>query len=67
VIDEPDYIRGMANRAAIWREDRLRILGPVTENEKPPYNCRAFVHPSKGGFVYLSWKPCHLQTAFISS
>jgi glycosyltransferase involved in cell wall biosynthesis len=49
-LDEPDYIRSMQQTAKQYGvEDRLRLLGPITENEKSWYlsNCRAFVHPSK--------------------
>src|SRR6185436_20021663 len=49
-LDEPDYIRNMQQTAKEFGvDDRLRLLGPVTENEKSWYlsNCRAFVHPSK--------------------
>jgi glycosyltransferase involved in cell wall biosynthesis len=49
-LDEPDYIRNMQQTAKQFGvEDRLRLLGPVTENEKSWYlsNCQAFVHPSK--------------------
>lgn len=49
-LDEPDYIRSMQIAACQFGvEDRLRLLGPVTENEKSWYlsNCDAFVHPSK--------------------
>ena len=49
-LDEPDYIRNMQQTAKQFGvEDRLRLLGPVTENEKSWYlsNCRAFVHPSR--------------------
>jgi glycosyltransferase involved in cell wall biosynthesis len=48
-LDEPDYIEGIlleAKQNGI--EDRLHVIGPVTENEKAWYlkNCTAFVHPS---------------------
>ncbi len=48
--DEPDYISVMQQQAEEWGvNDRLNLLGPITENEKAWYfkNCRAFVHPSK--------------------
>jgi glycosyltransferase involved in cell wall biosynthesis len=48
-LDEPDYIKGMQEQAEILGvEERLRIVGPVTEGEKAWYfeNCVAFVHPS---------------------
>lgn len=49
-LDEPDYIQHMqmmAKQSGV--EERLRILGPVSDNEKSWYlsNCDAFVHPSK--------------------
>jgi len=49
-LDEPDYIHDMQETAKKWGvEERLRLLGPVTENEKSWYlsNCQAFMHPSK--------------------
>jgi glycosyltransferase involved in cell wall biosynthesis len=49
-LDEPDYIHNMKQTACQFGvEDRLRLLGPVSENEKSWYlsNCHAFVHPSK--------------------
>jgi glycosyltransferase involved in cell wall biosynthesis len=48
--DEPDYISMMQQQAEEWGvNDRLSLLGTITENEKAWYlnNCRAFVHPSK--------------------
>jgi glycosyltransferase involved in cell wall biosynthesis len=48
-LDEPDYIRSMQESAAeCGVSDRLKILGPVSENEKAWYlsNCQAFMHPS---------------------
>ncbi len=49
-LDDPDYIQNMkqiAKQSGV--EERLRILGPVTENEKSWYlsNCDAFMHPSR--------------------
>lgn len=47
--DEPDYIKEIWLKAEKWGiSDRLKLLGPVTENEKTWYleNCMAFVHPS---------------------
>jgi glycosyltransferase involved in cell wall biosynthesis len=49
-LDEPDYIQDMQLTAKKWGVDeRLRLLGPITENEKSWYmsNCHAFMHPSK--------------------
>ncbi len=49
-LDDPDYIQDMQLTAQKWGVDeRLRLLGPVTENEKSWYlsNCHAFMHPSK--------------------
>jgi len=49
-LDEPDYILDMQLSAKKWGvEERLRLLGPITENEKSWYmsNCHAFMHPSK--------------------
>ena len=48
-LDEPDYIQSIlfeAKQKGV--EDRLHIVGPVTQNEKGWYlkNCKAFVHPS---------------------
>lgn len=48
-LDDPDYIETIlaeAKRRGV--NDRLHVLGPVTENEKAWYlkNCKAFVHPS---------------------
>jgi glycosyltransferase involved in cell wall biosynthesis len=48
-LDEPEYIRSMQQTATeCGVSDRLKILGPVTENEKTWYlsNCQAFMHPS---------------------
>jgi glycosyltransferase involved in cell wall biosynthesis len=47
--DEQDYIDNMFAQAGEWGiADRIRLTGPVTENEKAWYlaNCYAFVHPS---------------------
>lgn len=49
-LDDPDYIQNMklmAKQSGV--EERLRILGPVTESEKSWYlsNCDAFMHPSR--------------------
>src|SRR4030095_16786354 len=55
-VDAHDIIRNMQQTAKEFGvEDRLRLLGPVTENEKSWYlsNCRAFVHPSKAEGVGL--------------
>lgn len=49
-LDEPDYIHDMKQMAIRnGVEDRLRLLGPVTDSEKAWYmsNCHAFMHPSK--------------------
>lgn len=49
-LDDPDYIQTMKSMATQWGvEERLRLLGPVTENEKSWYlsNCDAFMHPSR--------------------
>lgn len=48
-LDEPDYIQAMkedAKRRGL--EERLHILGPISEGEKAWYmkNCNAYVHPS---------------------
>jgi glycosyltransferase involved in cell wall biosynthesis len=48
-LDEPEYIEGMKQEAAkTGVNDRLHIVGPVSESEKSWYfqNCLAFVHPS---------------------
>lgn len=48
-LDEPDYINKMKETAReMGIEDRVHILGPVSEKEKAWYfqNCRAFVFPS---------------------
>jgi glycosyltransferase involved in cell wall biosynthesis len=48
-LDEPDYIEKiLAEAKEKGYEDRIHIVGPVTENEKHWYlkNCQAFVHPS---------------------
>jgi glycosyltransferase involved in cell wall biosynthesis len=49
-LDDPDYIANMYKTASeLGVEERLHILGPVTDNEKSWYlnNCEAFMHPSK--------------------
>lgn len=48
-LDEPDYIAGMKKEAVrLGVQDRLRILGPVPEEDKAWYfsNCLAFSLPS---------------------
>lgn len=48
-LDEPDYILQMKQQAAeLGVEDRLKILGPVSEADKAWYfkNCEAFLMPS---------------------
>jgi glycosyltransferase involved in cell wall biosynthesis len=48
-LDEPDYIARMEEEAErLGVADRLKLLGPVSEEEKAWYfkNCSAFVHPS---------------------
>lgn len=48
-LDEPDYIHAMKKEAArLGVEDRLKILGPVSEEDKAWYfgNCLAFSLPS---------------------
>jgi len=48
-IDNEEYVEGMLKDAAeLGVSDRLKILGPVSENEKAWYlkNCHAFMHPS---------------------
>lgn len=48
-LDDPDYIETiLAEAKRLEVNDRLHVLGPVTENEKAWYlkNCKAFVHPS---------------------
>jgi glycosyltransferase involved in cell wall biosynthesis len=48
-LDEPGYIEQMQQEAKnMGVQDRLHIIGPVSEGEKGWYlrNCLAFVHPS---------------------
>lgn len=48
-LDEPDYINNMKKQAeALGVYDRLKILGPVAEEDKAWYlrNCEAFLLPS---------------------
>jgi glycosyltransferase involved in cell wall biosynthesis len=48
-LDEHDYVSGMLRKAAeIGVHDRLRITGPVSEDDKSWYfaHCEAFMHPS---------------------
>jgi glycosyltransferase involved in cell wall biosynthesis len=48
-LDEPDYISNMKKQAeALGVNDRLKILGPVPEEDKAWYlcNCEAFLMPS---------------------
>jgi glycosyltransferase involved in cell wall biosynthesis len=48
-LDELDYVSFMQKQAKGRKvEDRLHILGPISENDKAWYitNCKAFVHPS---------------------
>jgi glycosyltransferase involved in cell wall biosynthesis len=48
-LDEADYIEGMKQEAReLSVDDRVHILGPVSEEEKAWYlkNCKAFVLPS---------------------
>lgn len=48
-LDEPDYVSSMINQAkASGVADRLKILGPVSEEDKAWYfeNCMAFALPS---------------------
>ncbi len=48
-LDDPDYIERMKKDAIdAGVEDRLHVLGPVSEGEKGWYleNCLAYVHPS---------------------
>ena len=48
-LDNQDYINNMKKMATdLGVQDRLKILGPVTEDEKAWYfkNCLAFMHPS---------------------
>lgn len=48
-LDEADYVAAMKQEAIkLGVQDRLKLLGPVTEHEKSWYleNCTAFVHPS---------------------
>lgn len=48
-LDEPDYVSNMKNLAkSIGVADRLKILGPVSEDDKAWYyqNCEAFSLPS---------------------
>lgn len=48
-LDEPDYVHAMKKEAAsLGVEDRLKILGPVSEADKAWYfkNCLAFALPS---------------------
>lgn len=72
-LDEADYIRSMQQAARdSGVSDRLKILGPVTEEEKAWYlsNCKAFVHPSLAegfGFPVIEamtfGKPVFLSTS----
>jgi len=48
-LDEPDYIQSMMEHARkLGIEDRVHLLGPVSEEEKAWYlkNCLAYMHPS---------------------
>ncbi|NOT49820.1 MAG: glycosyltransferase family 4 protein [Chitinophagaceae bacterium] len=48
-LDDPEYIEAMKKQALqMGVDDRLHIVGPVSEAEKAWYfqNCFAFVHPS---------------------
>jgi len=48
-LDEPDYIHFIKQHAAeLGIEERVHLLGPVTETEKSWYlqNCIAYMHPS---------------------
>lgn len=48
-LDEPDYISMMQRQAEEWQvQDRLKILGPVPEEDKAWYlqHCMAFALPS---------------------
>ena len=48
-LDEPDYIKMMKRQAEEWQvQDRLKILGPVPEDDKAWYlqHCMAFALPS---------------------
>jgi glycosyltransferase involved in cell wall biosynthesis len=48
-LDEPDYVSFMQKQARGRKvDDRLHILGPVSENDKAWYmkHCKAYVHPS---------------------
>jgi glycosyltransferase involved in cell wall biosynthesis len=48
-LDDPDYISNMKKQAeAMGLNDRLKILGPVSEEDKAWYlhNCEAFLLPS---------------------
>lgn len=48
-LDEPDYVNNMRKTAgAMGVQDRLKILGPVSESDKAWYlkNCMAFALPS---------------------
>jgi glycosyltransferase involved in cell wall biosynthesis len=48
-LDEPDYISSMMQQAReLGIEERVHLLGPVSEEEKSWYlkNCLAYMHPS---------------------
>jgi len=48
-LDEPDYIHSMMQMAKeLGIQDRVKLLGPVSETEKSWYlkNCFAYMHPS---------------------
>ena len=48
-LDEPEYIINLERQATeLGVRDRVRLLGPVSEEDKAWYfkNCSAFVHPS---------------------
>jgi len=48
-LDEPDYVSFMQKQAKGRKvEERLHILGPISESEKAWYmkNCKAYMHPS---------------------
>ncbi len=48
-LDEPDYIQAIMQEASdLGIEERVHLLGPVSEEEKAWYlkNCLAYMHPS---------------------